>query len=56
MGLGAVLLSGFFLAFLLFLMVSKRGSFTYTRVPVPIDFRRCADVDKARLSDATPIR
>ena len=39
-GLGAVLLSGFFLAFLLFVMVGNgvRG-FTYTHVAVPVDFQ-----------------
>src|SRR3546814_19372954 len=39
-GLGAVLLSGAFLAFLLFVMVGNgaRG-FTYTSVAVPIDFK-----------------
>ena len=54
MGLGAVLLSGFFLAFLLFVMVGNgaRG-FTYTHVAVPIDFKAMPlTVDKARLSDA----
>lgn len=52
-GLGAVLLSGFFLAFLLFVMVGNglRG-FTYTNVEVPIDFKaNPLTVDAARLSD-----
>jgi phosphate transport system permease protein len=53
-GLGAVLLSGAFLAFLLFVMVGNgaRG-FTYTNVAVPIDFKAMPlTVDKARLDDA----
>jgi phosphate transport system permease protein len=53
-GLGAVLLSGAFLAFLLFVMVGNgaRG-FTYTHVAVPIDFKAMPlTIDKARLSDA----
>lgn len=53
-GLGAVLLSGAFLAFLLFVMVGNgaRG-FTYTNVAVPIDFQSTPlTVDKARLDDA----
>src|SRR3546814_12835414 len=53
-GLGAVLLSGAFLAFLLFVMVGNgaRG-FTYTSVAVPIDFKATPlTVDPARLSDA----
>ena len=53
-GLGAVLLSGAFLAFLLFVMVGNgaRG-FTYTNVAVPIDFKAMPlTIDKARLSDA----
>jgi len=52
-GLGAVLLSGAFLAFLLFVMVGNgaRG-FTYTNVAVPIDFKAMPlTIDKARLSD-----
>ena len=54
MGLGAVLLSGAFLAFLLFVMVGNgaRG-FTYTHVAVPIDFKSTPlTVDTARLDDA----
>ena len=54
MGLGAVLLSGAFLAFLLFVMVGNgaRG-FTYTHVAVPIDFKAMPlTIDTARLSDA----
>lgn len=54
MGLGAVLLSGAFLAFLLFVMVGNgaRG-FMYTHVAVPVDFKAMPlTVDKARLSDA----
>ncbi len=53
-GLGAVLLSGAFLAFLLFVMVGNgaRG-FTYTNVAVPIDFKAMPlTIDKARLGDA----
>ena len=53
MGLGAVLLSGAFLAFLLFVMVGNglRG-FTYTHVAVPVDFRSLPlTIDAARLSD-----
>ena len=53
-GLGAVLLSGAFLAFLLFVMVGNgaRG-FTYTSIAVPIDFVGMPlTIDKARLSDA----
>ena len=53
MGLGAVLLSGLFLGFLLVVMVGNgvRG-FTYTQVAVPIDFRATPlGVDPARLSD-----
>ena len=53
-GLGAVLLSGAFLAFLLFVMVGNgaRG-FTYTHVAVPIDFKAMPlTVDAARLGDA----
>ena len=52
-GLGAVLLSGLFLAFLLFVMVGNglRG-FTYTNIEVPIDFKAMPlTVDAARLSD-----
>ena len=52
-GLGAVLLSGAFLAFLLFVMVGNgaRG-FTYTQVAVPIDFNSTPlTVDAARLDD-----
>ena len=52
-GLGAVLLSGFFLAFLLFVMIGNglRG-FTYTDVAVPIDFAaNPLTVDASRLSD-----
>ncbi len=51
-GLGAVLLSGAFLAFLLFVMVGNgaRG-FTYTNVAVPIDFASTPlTVDAARLN------
>ncbi|HWW59120.1 MAG TPA: phosphate ABC transporter permease PstA [Sphingopyxis sp.] len=54
MGLGAVLLSGAFLAFLLFVMVGNgaRG-FMYTHVEVPVDFRAMPlTVDKTRLGDA----
>ncbi|HET6525748.1 phosphate ABC transporter permease PstA [Sphingopyxis sp.] len=54
MGLGAVLLSGAFLAFLLFVMVGNgaRG-FTYTHVAVPVDFKAMPlTIDKARLGDA----
>lgn len=53
-GLGAVLLSGLFLAFLLFTMVGNglRG-FTYTNVEVPVDFVAMPlTVDAARLGDA----
>ncbi|MBL9067638.1 MAG: phosphate ABC transporter permease PstA [Sphingopyxis sp.] len=53
-GLGAVLLSGAFLAFLLFVMVGNgaRG-FTYTNVEVPIDFKAMPlTIDTARLDDA----
>ncbi|ODU24350.1 phosphate ABC transporter permease PstA [Sphingopyxis sp. SCN 67-31] len=53
LGLGAVLLSGGFLAFLLIVMVGNgaRG-FTYTHVAVPVDFRTTPLViDPARLSD-----
>ena len=53
MGLAAVLLSGAFLAFLLFVMVGNglRG-FTYTNVEVPIDFKAMPlTIDAARLSD-----
>lgn len=53
MGLGAVLLSGAFLAFLLFVMIGNglRG-FTYTHVAVPVDFRATPlTIDTARLSD-----
>ena len=52
-GLGAVLLSGAFLAFLLFVMVGNgaRG-FTYTHVAVPIDFKAMPlTIDRQRLSD-----
>ena len=54
LGLGAVLLSGAFLAFLLFVMVGNglRG-FTYTNVEVPIDFKAMPlTVDASRLADA----
>jgi len=54
LGLGAVLLSGAFLAFLLFVMVGNgaRG-FMYTHVAVPVDFKAMPlTVDKARLGDA----
>jgi phosphate transport system permease protein len=54
LGLGAVLLSGAFLAFLLFVMVGNgaRG-FMYTHVAVPVDFKAMPlTIDKARLSDA----
>lgn len=54
MGLGAVLLSGAFLAFLLFVMVGNgaRG-FTYTHVAVPVDFQAMPlTIDTARLGDA----
>ncbi|WP_137751781.1 phosphate ABC transporter permease PstA [Sphingopyxis sp. L1A2A] len=53
-GLGAVLLSGAFLAFLLFVMVGNgaRG-FTYTHVAVPIDFQSTPlAIDTTRLGDA----
>lgn len=53
-GLGAVLLSGAFLAFLLFVMVGNgaRG-FTYTHVAVPVDFKAMPlTIDKTRLGDA----
>ncbi|AMG74760.1 phosphate ABC transporter permease PstA [Sphingopyxis granuli] len=53
LGLGAVLLSGAFLAFLLIVMVGNgaRG-FTYTHVAVPVDFRTTPlTIDPARLSD-----
>lgn len=52
-GLGAVLLSGAFLAFLLFVMVGNgaRG-FTYTHVAVPVDFTATPlSVDASRLDD-----
>jgi len=52
-GLGAVLLSGAFLAFLLFVMVGNgaRG-FTYTHVAVPVDFKAMPlTIDPARLGD-----
>lgn len=54
MGLGAVLLSGAFLAFLLFVMVGNgaRG-FMYTHVAVPVDFKAMPlTIDTARLDDA----
>ncbi|MGN7931457.1 phosphate ABC transporter permease PstA [Sphingopyxis sp. 22461] len=54
MGLGAVLLSGAFLAFLLFVMVGNgaRG-FMYTHVAVPVDFKAMPlTIDKTRLGDA----
>jgi phosphate transport system permease protein len=54
MGLGAVLLSGAFLAFLLFVMVGNgaRG-FTYTHVAVPVDFKAMPlTIDTSRLGDA----
>ncbi|MDR7059641.1 phosphate transport system permease protein [Sphingopyxis sp. BE235] len=54
MGLGAVLLSGAFLAFLLFVMVGNgaRG-FMYTHVAVPVDFKAMPlTIDTARLGDA----
>lgn len=54
LGLGAVLLSGAFLAFLLFVMVGNgaRG-FMYTHVAVPVDFKAMPlTIDRARLSDA----
>ncbi|MHA4836998.1 phosphate ABC transporter permease PstA [Sphingopyxis sp. MSC1_008] len=53
-GLGAVLLSGAFLAFLLFVMVGNgaRG-FMYTHVAVPVDFKAMPlTIDKTRLGDA----
>ena len=53
MGLGAVLLSGAFLAFLLFVMVGNgaRG-FTYTHVAVPVDFVGMPlTIDTSRLGD-----
>ena len=53
-GLSAVLLSGAFLAFLLFVMVGNgaRG-FTYTNVAVPIDFQSTPlAIDTTRLGDA----
>ena len=52
-GLGAVLLSGAFLAFLLFVMVGNgaRG-FTYTHVAVPVDFVGMPlTIDTSRLGD-----
>ncbi len=52
-GLGAVLLSGAFLAFLLFVMVGNgaRG-FTYTSIAVPVDFKATPlTIDAARLDD-----
>ncbi|WP_447930445.1 phosphate ABC transporter permease PstA [Sphingopyxis fribergensis] len=54
MGLGAVLLSGAFLAFLLFVMVGNgaRG-FMYTHVAVPVDFKAMPlTIDTSRLGDA----
>ena len=54
LGLLAVLASGAFLAFLLFVMVGNglRG-FTYTNVAVPVDFKAMPlTVDAARLGDA----
>ena len=54
MGLAAVLLSGAFLAFLLFVMVGNgaRG-FMYTHVEVPVDFVGMPlTIDPARLGDA----
>lgn len=54
MGLGAVLLSGAFLAFLLFVMVGNgaRG-FMYTHVAVPVDFKAMPlTIDTTRLGDA----
>lgn len=54
LGLGAVLLSGAFLAFLLFVMVGNgaRG-FMYTHVAVPVDFKAMPlTVDTSRLGDA----
>lgn len=54
LGLGAVLLSGAFLAFLLFVMVGNgaRG-FMYTHVAVPVDFKAMPlTIDTARLGDA----
>jgi phosphate transport system permease protein len=54
LGLGAVLLSGAFLAFLLFVMVGNgaRG-FTYTHVAVPVDFKAMPlTIDTSRLGDA----
>lgn len=54
LGLLAVLASGAFLAFLLFVMVGNglRG-FTYTNVAVPVDFRAMPlTVDASRLGDA----
>src|SRR5688572_28056229 len=53
LGLGAVLLSGAFLAFLLFVMVGNgaRG-FTYTHVAVPVDFAATPlSIDTSRLDD-----
>ncbi|MGQ2934202.1 MAG: phosphate ABC transporter permease PstA [Sphingopyxis sp.] len=53
-GLGAVLLSGAFLAFLLFVMVGNgaRG-FMYTHVAVPVDFKAMPlTIDTTRLGDA----
>jgi phosphate transport system permease protein len=53
-GLGAVLLSGAFLAFLLFVMVGNgaRG-FMYTHVAVPVDFKAMPlTIDRTRLGDA----
>jgi len=53
-GLGAVLLSGAFLAFLLFVMVGNgaRG-FMYTHVAVPVDFKAMPlTIDTSRLGDA----
>ena len=54
LGLGAVLLSGAFLAFLLFVMVGNgaRG-FMYTHVAVPVDFKAMPlTIDTTRLGDA----
>ena len=53
-GLGAVLLSGLFLAFLLFTMIGNglRG-FTYTNVEVPVDFVSMPlTIDASRMGDA----
>src|SRR3546814_11311346 len=58
LGLGAVLLSGLLLAFLLFVLVGNgaRG-FTYTHVAVPLDFKAPPLTgDASRLDDRTDER